>query len=86
MTMYETSDLHKRVERYEAALDEMRTAQLDVKNVLHDQVLYERWQQLGLELGFAVAPNLSGQHQQPLASMTQHDMNGHPQLAEAWAG
>ena len=86
MTMYETSDLHKRVERYEAAFDEMRTAQQDVKNVLHDQVLYERWQQLGLELGFAVAANLSGQHQQPPAAMTQHDMNGHPQLAEAWAG
>jgi len=85
MTMYETSDLHKRVERYEAALDEMRTAQQDVKNVLHDQVLYERWQQLGLELGFAVAPNLAGQHQQQ-AAMPQHDVNGHPQLAEAWAG
>lgn len=84
MTMYETSDLHKRVERYEAAFEEMRTAQQDVKNVLHDQVLYERWQQLGMELGFAVAPALAGQHQQ--APMTQHDLNGHPQLAEAWAG
>jgi len=83
MTMYDTSDLHKRVERYEAAFDEMRTAQQDVKNVLHDQVLYERWQHLGLELGFVVAANQAGQ--QPSA-MPQHEMIGHPQLAEAWAG
>ena len=84
MTMYDNSDLHKRVERYEAAFEELRSAQLDVKNVLHDQVLYDRWQQLGLELGFAVALNAAGQHQQAL--LPQHDMNGHPQLAEAWAG
>jgi hypothetical protein len=82
MTMYEgSSDLHKRVERYEAALDEMRAAQQEIKNILHDQVLYDRWQQLGADLGFVVAPNAAAV-QQP------GDMNGHsvPALSETWAG
>jgi hypothetical protein len=89
MTMYETTELLKRVERYEAALDELRAAHQDIRNILHDQVLYERWQQLGAELGFS-AP--AGQHQQaggyqPVAGV-QHDVNGHqiPQMSEAWAG
>jgi hypothetical protein len=83
MTMYEgSSDLHKRVERYEAALDEMRAAQQEIKNILHDQVLYDRWQQLGADLGFVVAPNAATAHQQ------SPDMNGHsvPALSETWAG
>jgi hypothetical protein len=82
MTMYEgTSDLGKRVERYEAALDEMRAAQQEIKNILHDQVLYDRWQQLGADLGFVVASNAASAPQPP-------DMNGHavPALAETWAG
>ena len=81
--MYEgSSDLHKRVERYEAALDEMRAAQQEIKNILHDQVLYDRWQQLGADLGFVVAPNAAAAH--PVAP----DMNGHsvPALSETWAG
>jgi hypothetical protein len=79
MTMYEMSDLHKRVERYETALEEMRAAQQEIKNVLHDQVLYDRWQQLGADLGFVVAPNASGAHPQ--------DLNGHsiPALSDNWA-
>jgi hypothetical protein len=82
MTMYEgSSDLGKRVERYEAALDEMRAAQQEIKNILHDQVLYDRWQQLGADLGFVVAPTAAGAH-------PQADMNGHsvPALTETWAG
>jgi hypothetical protein len=81
MTMYEMSDLHKRVERYENALEEMRAAQQEIKNVLHDQVLYDRWQQLGAELGFVVASNAAGAH-------PQQDMNGHSvsALSETWAG
>jgi hypothetical protein len=83
MNMYEgSSDLHKRVERYEAALDEMRAAQQEIKNILHDQVLYDRWQQLGADLGFVVAANAAGAHPQSA------DMNGHamPALSESWAG
>ena len=81
--MYEgSSDLGKRVERYEAALDEMRAAQQEIKNILHDQVLYDRWQQLGADLGFVVAPTAAAAHQ-PVP-----DMNGHavPALSETWAG
>ncbi|MFI6073102.1 hypothetical protein ACIA5C_16075 [Actinoplanes sp. NPDC051343] len=83
MTMYEgSSDLHKRVERYEAALDEMRAAQQEIKNILHDQVLYDRWQQLGADLGFVVAATAATAHPQSA------DMNGHsvPALTESWAG
>jgi hypothetical protein len=84
MSMFDTSDLHKRVERYESALDEMRAAQQDCKNVLHDQVLYERWQQLGAELGFVVVPTPNGGHPGALSG----DGSGHqmPQLTDAWAG
>lgn len=86
MTMYETSDLHKRVARYEAALDELRAAHQDIRNILLDQVLYERWQQIGAELGFAVAPQQaaspSAGQQQDLAAMNQQI----PQMSEAWAG
>jgi hypothetical protein len=55
MTMYETADLHKRVERYEAAVEELRAAQQDVRSVLVDQLLFERWQQIGAEVGFVPA-------------------------------
>lgn len=85
MTMYETSDLHKRVARYEAALDELRAAHQDVRTVLLDQVLYERWQQIGAELGFAAAAAGSGRagaQQQDLGAMNQQI----PQMSEAWAG
>jgi hypothetical protein len=81
MTMYETSDLHKRVARYEAAVDELRAAHQDIRNVLVDQVLYDRWQQIGAELGFPVATAGTGQ-QQDLGAMNQQI----PQMSEAWAG
>jgi hypothetical protein len=84
MSMFDTSDLHKRVERYESALDEMRAAQQDCKNVLHDQVLYERWQQLGAELGFVVVPTPVGApHPGVNGDGAGHHM---PQLSDAWAG
>ena len=73
-TTYETSDLHKRVARYEAALDELRAAHQDVRNVLVDQVLYDRWQQIGVELGFAAPATAQGADEQ-----------GRP-ISEAWAG
>ncbi|GAA0551639.1 hypothetical protein GCM10010172_37470 [Paractinoplanes ferrugineus] len=84
MTMYETSDLHKRVARYEAAVDELRAAHQDIRSVLVDQVLFERWQQIGADLGFTVAASAtaSAAHQQDLNAMNQQI----PQMAEAWAG
>jgi hypothetical protein len=92
MTMYELADLHKRVARYEAALDELRAAHQDIRNILLDQVLFERWQQIGAELGFAVAPAPAAapqpaaqpQPQMDLGAVSQQQM---PQMSEAaWAG
>ena len=82
MTMYETSDLHQRVERYEAALDELRAAHQDIKNILHERVLYERWQLIGADLGFS-AGDQSAPGQQPadLAALN-HQI---PQMAESWS-
>jgi len=82
--MYETPDLHKRVARYEAALDELRAAHQDIRNVLSDQVLYERWQQIGIDLGFAMSAT---QQAGGAAATQQQDLNGtNPQMSEAWAG
>jgi hypothetical protein len=56
MTIHEGSDLQKRVERYETAVEELRGAHKDVREVLVEQILFERWQQLGAELGFSAQP------------------------------
>ncbi|GIF18343.1 uncharacterized protein YukE [Actinoplanes tereljensis] len=84
MTMYETSELHKRVARYESAVDELRAAHQDIRTVLTDQVLYERWQHIGAELGFTIAVQAAAAagQQQELNAMNQQI----PQMAEAWAG
>jgi hypothetical protein len=71
MTNIEGAELHKRVERYEAAVDELRAAHQDVRELLLGDVLFERWQQLGAELGFA--------------AMRQQMPNAVPQLADSWA-
>lgn len=84
MTTYETLDLHTRVARYEAAVEELRTAHQDVRVVLQDQVLYERWHQLGADLGFVAGTNGS-----PATAGQQHDLQGLnqqiPQMSESWA-
>jgi hypothetical protein len=77
MTNHEGADLHKRVERYEAAVDELRAAHQDVKELLLDQVLFERWQQLGAELGFTA-----------MRQQTQRDlpaMQPVPEMSDSWA-
>jgi hypothetical protein len=81
MNSYEASDLHQRVARYEAALEELRAVHQDIRHVLQDQVLYERWQQIGAELGFTHAAQPTNQ-QQDLSAMNQQI----PQMSEAWAG
>jgi len=82
MTIHEGADLHKRVERYEAAVDELRAAHQDVKELLLDQVLFERWQQVGAELGFTAMRQSQGHGQQrdmsPLGNQT-------PEMSESWA-
>ena len=79
MTTMETLDLQSRVARYETAVDELRAAHQDIRNVLQDQVLFARWQQIGAELGFTIG-HAEGQ-QQDLQSMNQQI----PQMAESWA-
>jgi len=77
MTIHEGADLHKRVERYEAAVDELRAAHQDVKELLLDHVLFERWQQIGAELGF------SGTMSQPQSNVST--MNRQiPEMSESW--
>jgi hypothetical protein len=80
MTIDENADLHKRVERYEAAVDELRSAHQDVRELLIDQVLFERWQQLGAELGFSAMRQQPGQERDlsPLTSPI-------PAMTESWA-
>jgi acyl carrier protein phosphodiesterase len=87
MTIHEGADLHKRVERYEAAVDELRAAHRGVKDVLTDHVLFERWEQVGADLGFSASAEQSpeqspAQPQQPqreLSAVNHHDRQ------ESWA-
>jgi hypothetical protein len=83
MNILEGADLHKRVERYEAAIAELRAAHQDIRDVLLDHVLFERWQQVGAELGFAAAPQTAPQteHQHPVATLN-HQI---PEMSESWA-
>jgi len=87
MTMHEPPDLYKRVERYEAALAELRAAHQDVRSVLLDQVLYERWEQLGAELGFTLGQAPVAQHGTGAEPPQQVESLSHaiPQMSEAWA-
>jgi len=55
MTIHESSDLLKKVERYEAAVKELEAAHEDVKGVLIEAILFDRWQQLGAQLGFSAS-------------------------------
>ena len=82
MTISEGADLHKRVERYEAAVDELRAAYRDVKELLQDQVLFEHWQQLGSELGFTGVRPQSHSQQRDLTALNSQI----PELSESWAG
>lgn len=77
MTNNEGAELHKRVERYEAAVDELRAAHQDVRELLLGEVLFERWQQIGAELGF------SAMRQQPAGHAPLSPV---PELTESWAG
>jgi len=82
MTILAGADLLKKVERYEIALDELRTAHQDVKGVLVESLLLERLQQLGGDLGFSVAPQEALERQRELAELNQQL----PELSESWSG
>jgi hypothetical protein len=83
MNLHESADLHKRVERYEAAVDELRAAHQDVRELLLDQVLFERWQQIGSELGF------SAMRQQPAVAQAPRDLaslnSQIPEMTDSWS-
>jgi hypothetical protein len=81
MTIHEGSDLLKKVERYEAALDSLRSAHEDVRDVLLDQIVYERWRQLGAELGFAAEPfEAKNLPRREMTAINQHI----PEMSDAW--
>ena len=81
MTISEGVDLHKRVERYEAAVDELRAAHQDVRELLHDQVLFDHWQQMGAALGFtAMRPQPQNPGQQFTALNSPIS-----EMSESWA-
>jgi len=82
MTIHEGSDLLKKVERYEMALDDLRSAHGDVRGVLLDQIVYERWRQLGAELGFTAEPLKDDElpRREP-ATINQHI----PEMSDSWA-
>ncbi|MCA2216125.1 hypothetical protein [Jidongwangia harbinensis] len=87
MTIDLATDLGKKVERYVSALEELRAAHKDVKEVLLGQVLFERWEHLGAELGFEAAPRQNppdpdaGRPQRDLAAMN-HQIS---EMSDSWA-
>ena len=88
MTINEGSELLRRVERYDTAVNELRTAQQDVRDVLVDTILFERWRQLGAELGYSATSQqrdlaaLNGQ----IPEMSIPEMSQIPETSQSWAG
>ena len=83
MTIHESSDLLKKVERYEAAVKELEAAHEDVKNVLIQPILFARWQQLGTQLGFA-AVDPAKQGEEPNRDLQQLNQQISA-MSESWA-
>jgi hypothetical protein len=65
MNIHESSDLLKKVERYEAAVKELEAAHVDVKDVLIGAILFARWQQLGAQLGYSAVDPAEQPDEQP---------------------
>ena len=83
MTIHESSDLLKKVERYEAAVKELEAAHEDVKDVLIEAILFARWQQLGTQLGFTAAEP-GKQRDEPNRDLQQLNQQI-SQMSESWA-
>jgi len=83
MTIHESSDLLKKVERYEAAVKELEAAHEDVKEVLIEPILFARWQQLGARLGFA-AVDPARQREEPNRDLQQLNQQISA-MSESWA-
>ncbi len=83
MTIHESSDLLKKVERYEAAVKELEAAHEDVKDVFVESILFARWQQLGTQLGFA-AVDPAQQREEPNRDLQQLNQQISA-MSESWA-
>lgn len=79
----ETSDLLKKVERYEAAVKELEAAHEDVKDVLIDTILFARWQQIGTRIGFSAA-DPAPEQEEPNRDLQQLNQQI-SQMSESWA-
>ncbi len=86
MSEFETSDLLQKVERYEAAVKELKAAHEDVKGVLIEAILFDRWQQLGAPLGFQaqVAGPTAEKEEEPNRDLAQLNQQI-SQMSEAWS-
>ena len=82
MTVQDSSDLLSRVQRFEAAVEELRAAQAGVRGVLHTEIIFDRWAHLGAEQGFTALPINSQQAQRDLEALN----NQMPSMTESWAG
>ncbi|BCJ54931.1 hypothetical protein Asp14428_64060 [Actinoplanes sp. NBRC 14428] len=82
MTNHERSELLKKVERYETAFTELKAAHDDVKDVLIEAILFDRWQQLGTQLGFkAEQPKKTDEPNRDLAQLNQQISA----MSESWS-
>jgi hypothetical protein len=82
MNLRDSSDLLQRVQRYEVAAEELRSAQAGVRHVLIDEILFDRWQQLGADLGFTAQPLNAQQAQRDLEALNEQM----PAMTDSWAG
>ena len=83
MTSHESSELLKKVERYETAVQELEAAHEDVKDVLIEAILFARWQQLGAQLGFS-AVDPAKQREEPNRDLQQLNQQISA-MSESWA-
>jgi hypothetical protein len=58
-------------------VDELRASHQDIKDVLTEGVLFERWQQIGAELGFTANP---AQAPRDISAL-----NHQPEMSDAWS-
>jgi hypothetical protein len=84
MTIHESSDLLKKVERYEAAVTELEAAHVDVKDVLINAILFARWQQLGAQLGYTAVEPAKPPEEEPNRDLQQLNQQISA-MSESWA-
>ncbi|MFI5931084.1 hypothetical protein [Actinoplanes sp. NPDC051494] len=81
MSNYDGSELLKKVERYEAAVKELEGAHEDVKDVLIEAILFDRWQMLGTQLGFTAEAPRKEESNGDLAQLNQQISA----MSDAWS-